>query len=345
LGDKALITGGAGFIGSHLARRLKAEGRDVVIVDNFATSSRDNVQAILDGQCQLIEASIGQALEDPHLLDDVSEIYHLAAAVGVQLVVDDPAGMIHNNINETASLLQAAIRAKAAVLIASSSEVYGKCPRLPLREDMDLVYGATTASRWGYGLTKAIDEHLAIDLHRQHGLAVTIVRLFNTIGPRQVGRYGMVVPRFVQRGVASQPIEIYGDGKQTRCFCDVRDIVEAMTCLLGTPSCYGQVFNLGSDKQLTIEQLADTVLHLSGSKAGKCYVPYQEVYGSDFEDPQHRLPDVAKIARAIGFKPRRSLELTLGELIELQRNESSMHGHGAQDDAPHSSGDLAEQLR
>ena len=321
MADKALITGGAGFIGSHLARRLKADGRHVVIVDNFATSQRANVQAILDQRCELIEASIGEALTDSTLLDGVSEIYHLAAAVGVKLVVDDPAGMIHNNINETAAILQAALKADAAVLIASSSEVYGKCPLLPLREDMDLAYGPTTASRWGYGLTKAIDEHLAIDLHRQRGLHVVIVRLFNTIGPRQIGRYGMVVPRFVQRGVDSEPLEIYGDGQQTRSFCDVRDVTNAMGRLLGKPRCNGQVFNLGSDKQVTINHLADTVLRLSGSSAGKRHVSYQQVYGDDFEDPQHRVPDIAKITNAIGFKPTIALEKTLAELIQIRRDE------------------------
>lgn len=315
---KTLITGGAGFIGSHLACQLKAKGRRLLLVDDLSTGRRANVEDLLDHRCTLIEARAGQAVADPALLAEVDEVYHLAAAVGVKLVTEDPAGMIHNNINETLDVLEAARKVGATLLIASSSEVYGTCPTVPLREDMELVYGPTTASRWSYGLTKALDEHLTINLARTRGLRTVIVRLFNTIGPGQVGHYGMVVPRFVDRAVADQPVEVYGDGTQTRTFCDVRDVTSAMIRLVARPECHGQVFNLGSDHEVTINELADRVVNRAGSRAGKVYLPYEAVYGPEFEDPRRRVPDVAKIRQAIGFAPRYSLDQTLGELIQAR---------------------------
>lgn len=315
MAQKTLITGGAGFIGSHLAQRLRQQGRSLILVDNLSTGRRSNIESLIGPDCQFIEADAAQALADSPWLDDVVEIYHLAAAVGVKRVVDDPAGMMTNNIDQTLAVIQAAKRIGAALLITSSSEVYGKCPILPLHEDMELVYGPTTASRWGYGMTKAIDEHLAIDYHRRHGLRAVVVRLFNTIGPRQVGHYGMVVPRFVAAACANQPISVYGDGEQTRAFCDVRDVTWAMTQLLSQPQCAGRVFNIGSTRQITINELADLVLTLSGSTAGICHVPYEQVYGPDFEDPPHRLPDVTRVVQAIGFKRRYTLEQSILELV------------------------------
>ncbi len=316
---KTIITGGAGFIGSHLAARLKAQGHSLILVDNLSTGSRANVADLLDDRCQLIHADACEAVADPKLWDGVRQVYHLAAAVGVQRVIDDPAAMVHNNVEQTSAVLEAARRADASVLIASSSEVYGKCPVLPLREDMELVYGPTTASRWAYGLTKAIDEHLAIDMHRRHGLRVVIVRLFNTIGPRQVGHYGMVVPRFVERAVAGETIDVYGDGTQTRAFCDVRDITRAMMELMAKDECFGRVFNLGSDQRVTINELADRIIQLAGGTAGKRLVSYEQAFGPDFEDPAHRLPDTTRISEAIGFQPQIGLDQTLTELIELRR--------------------------
>ncbi|MEZ6190821.1 MAG: NAD-dependent epimerase/dehydratase family protein [Phycisphaerales bacterium] len=316
---KAIITGGAGFIGSHLAARLKAEGTNLILIDNLSTGRRSNIESLLDDRCTFIESDACKAVTDPKLWDGVDKVYHLAAAVGVQRVIDDPAAMVHNNVEQTAAVLDAARKADAAVLIASSSEVYGKCPVLPLREDMELVYGPTTASRWSYGLTKAIDEHLAIDMHRRFGLRAVIVRLFNTIGPRQVGHYGMVVPRFVERAVAGQTIDVYGDGTQTRAFCDVRDVTRAMTELMAKDNCFGRVFNLGSDQRVTINELADRVIRLAGGKASKRLVAYEQVFGPDFEDPAHRLPDVSRIREAIGFKPTYTLDQTLTELIALSR--------------------------
>ena len=317
-----VITGGAGFIGSHLAHRLRDEGRRLLLIDDLSTGRRANVEHLLDERCRLVTARAGEAVRDPALMRGVTQIYHLAAAVGVKLVVDAPAAMIRNNIDETVAVLEAAATHDAAVLVTSSSEVYGKCPVLPLREDMDLVYGPTAASRWSYGLTKAIDEHLALDLARQRNLKAVVVRLFNTIGPRQLGRYGMVVPRFVERAVADQPLEIYGDGQQTRSFCDVRDTVGAMIGLMDRPACYGQVFNVGSNRQVSIEGLADRVIALAGSRSTKRLIPYEAVYGQDFEDPPHRLPDLSKIKSMLEFEPKYGLDQTLEELIGLARASS-----------------------
>lgn len=249
----------------------------------------------------------------------MDEIYHLAAAVGVMRVVDDPTAMVRDNIDETITVLEAAVRLGARVLIASSSEVYGKCPVLPLREPMDLVYGPTTAPRWSYGLTKALDEHLALDADRRHGTATVIARLFNTVGPRQIGRYGMVVPRFVQRAVRGEPIEVFGTGEQTRAFCDVRDVVEAMTRLLAEPSCAGTVFNVGSERRVSINALAERVVALARSTSPIVRVAYEQAYGRDFEDTPDRVPDTTRIREAIGWEPRYTLDQTLTELIEIER--------------------------
>ncbi len=319
---KAIITGGAGFIGSHLAARLKADGVELILIDNLSTGRRSNIDCLLDDRCRFIHSEASKAVGDTTLWEGVDSVYHLAAAVGVQRVIDDPAAMVHNNVGQTAAVLEAARKADASVLIASSSEVYGKCPVLPLREDMELVYGPTTASRWAYGLTKAIDEHLAIDMHRRYGLRVVITRLFNTIGPRQVGHYGMVVPRFVERAVAGDTIDIYGDGTQTRAFCDARDVTRAMTELMDKGGCYGRVFNLGSDDRVTINELAERVIALAGGAATSRLVPYEQVFGPDFEDPAHRLPDVTRIRDAIGFKPEYTLDQTLTELIALCRERA-----------------------
>ena len=315
----ALITGGAGFIGSHLAERLKASGRRVVLVDNLSTGRRANIADLLDEQCTLIEGDVSTVLRDSDVLAGVDQIYHLAAAVGVMLVVQDPTAMVRTNIDETAAVLDAAAHCGARVLIASSSEVYGKCPVLPLREDMDLVYGPTTAPRWGYGLTKALDEHLALDAHRRRGVQPVIARLFNTIGPRQVGRYGMVVPRFVQRAARNEPIDVFGTGEQTRAFCDVRDITRAMTELLAAPNCVGEVFNLGGEQQVTINALAERVIALTGSTGGLRRVPYAQAYGRDFEDTPDRVPDTSKIRDALNWSPQYTLDQTLTELIARQR--------------------------
>jgi len=323
-----IITGGAGFIGSHLAERLLHDGHRLLLIDNLSTGRRSNIEHLRGDRCSFIEASAAEALADPKTLDGAKRVFHLAAAVGVKLVVDDPAAMIRNNIDETDIVLRAAAAASASVLITSSSEVYGKCPVLPLREDMELVYGPTTASRWSYGLSKALDEHLAIDLARRTGLRSVVVRLFNTIGPRQVGRYGMVVPRFVSQAVAGKDLTLYGDGQQTRAFCDVRDVVDALAQLIDHDDAYGRVFNVGSTTQITIEQLADQVIaavaDAGGPRVGKQFVSYEAVYGEGFEDPPHRLPDMTRLRDTIGFSPDIPLAQTLRELITAEQARSNL---------------------
>lgn len=326
--SKTIITGGAGFIGSHLAERLLDAGQHLILVDNLATGRRSNIERLLGDRCTLIEATAADALGDPKLFDGVKRVFHLAAAVGVKLVVDDPAAMIRNNIDETDVVLRAAANAGASVLITSSSEVYGKCPVLPLQEDMELVYGPTTASRWSYGLSKALDEHLAIDLARRTGLRSVVVRLFNTIGLRQIGHYGMVVPRFVSQAVAGENLTLYGDGQQTRAFCDVRDVVDAIARLIDYDRAYGRVFNVGSTTQITIEQLADQVIdavaQAGGPRVGKTFVSYETVYGEGFEDPPHRLPDMTRLRDAIGFSPKVPLPQTLRELIAAEQTRAKL---------------------
>ena len=320
---RILITGGAGFVGSHLARRLLADGHDLVLVDDLSTGRRDNVAELLGEHCELRCQQIGEALADDAWMKSIDAIYHLAAAVGVQLIVDEPVHTIETNVLETSAVLKSAARFGTPVLLTSSSEVYGKSSRVPFSEDDDVVYGATCYNRWSYAATKAIDEYLALNYHKTHKLPVVIVRLFNTIGPGQIGRYGMVVPRFIERALADKPIEIYGDGQQTRCFCHVSDVVGAMVRLLSTPACYGGVYNLGSDEEVTIDELADRIIALTGSGAGKQYVDYQTAYGAAFDDLRRRVPDLSRIRQAIGFEPTRSLDQILRQLIDAARAQAS----------------------
>ena len=326
--NTTLITGGAGFIGSHLAERLVHSGRRVRLVDNLSTGRRSNVAGLLDdpiGRCTLIEADALDAADDPAVWAGVDQVFHLAASVGVQRVIDDPAAMMRNNVLTTDAVLRAAGRASASVLIASSSEVYGRCPVLPLTEDAELVYGPTTASRWSYGMAKALDEHLALDLANRTGLKAVVVRLFNTIGPRQVGHYGMVVPRFVDQAIRGETLTVYGDGKQTRAFCDVRDVTDALARLLEVPEAVGGVFNVGATHAVTIGELASGVLRAAGAPADRVqHIPYEEVFGAGFEDPHDRLPSVDRLDRIIGgFRPTWTLDATLDELVSLARDNAS----------------------
>ena len=328
-----LITGGAGFIGSHLAERLLQGDarRRLLLVDNLSTGRRQNVAHLLSehaDRCRLVEIDAAVAADDKLLWAGVDQVFHLAASVGVQRVVDDPAAMMRNNVLTTDAVLRAAGRHGAAVLIASSSEVYGRCPVLPLREDAELVYGPTAASRWSYGMAKALDEHLALDLAHRTGLKAVVVRLFNTIGPRQIGHYGMVVPRFVDQAVAGQSLTVYGDGQQSRAFCDVRDVTDALARLIEIPSAVGEVFNVGATTALTIQQLAERVLRAAGHPDDAWEaVPYEAVYGDGFEDPPHRLPSVEKLDRALGgFRPQWDLDATLTELVATTRAAVSSGG-------------------
>lgn len=324
---RALITGGAGFIGSHLADLLLERGVHVTVIDNLSTGRRENLPGggtNAGPRLRFIEADLSHALDALGPGERFDEIYHLAAAVGVKLVVDDPIRCIETNVDGTARLLRFACThgpggAPAPTLIASSSEVYGKSTRTPFHEDDDVVYGATTRSRWSYAASKAVDEYLALAHFSKNRLPVVIARFFNTVGPRQVGSYGMVLPNFVAAALGNQPLPIHGDGQQVRCFCDVRDVVAALPLLLSNPQCHGRVFNVGSDRPVTINELADLVVKTVGSSSSKRLIPYEAAYGPGFEDLVKRVPDLGRVQAAIGFAPRRTLEQTIRDLAASMR--------------------------
>ncbi|MGA2230044.1 MAG: GDP-mannose 4,6-dehydratase [Tepidisphaeraceae bacterium] len=306
---RILITGGAGFIGSHLAERLVAGGNAVTILDDFSTGRMENIAHLLaGGQAQLVRGSVEDSDLVGVLMASCDQVYHLAAAVGVQLIIDEPVRTIRSIIHGTEVVLQAAYRFGRPVLITSSSEVYGKGTRVPFSEDDDVVVGATRFSRWCYSYAKGVDEFLGLAYHKQFGLPVTIVRLFNTVGPRQVGMYGMVLPRFVAAAQAGKPLEVYGDGTQTRCFCHVLDVVEALVALTGSPKAVGQVFNLGSDEEISIGDLARRVIAATGSKSVISHIPYEKAYGQNFDDLPRRVPRLEKLRSVIEFRPRHDLQ-------------------------------------
>lgn len=315
---RALVTGGAGFIGSHLCERLLARGDAVTIVDDLSTGRRANLPPP-HPSLRFIEADLKEALHALGRGERFHEIYHLAAAVGVDLVLKDPFNAIRINIEQTQAVLDFALHAAPAggptrILVASSSEVYGKGIREPFAEDDDIVLGPTTLARWSYAHSKAIDEHLAIACARHRTLPAVIVRFFNTVGPRQVGQYGMVLPRFVRAALANRPLEVFGDGRQSRCFCDVRDVVAALPTLLAADACAGRVFNLGSDRPITIEELARLVIRVAGSASEVRLVPYDQAYPPGFEDLRARRPDLTRVRRAIGFAPTIPLEQTVRDI-------------------------------
>lgn len=317
MAGKVLVTGGAGFIGSHLVERLIARGDVPVVIDNLSTGSARNLAHIDPSKYVLIKGGLSQVLkEKPSVLEGVDRVFHMAATVGVQLVVSDPATMVKNNIDETFTLLDAISGKGVTVLIASSSEVYGKAIKFPLKEEDDLVVGPTTAPRWSYALTKALDEHLALAHHARGKCRAVVVRLFNTVGPRQVGQYGMVVPRFVGKAVKGEDLEVYGTGRQTRAFCDVRDVVRALEALVHTPTAAGKVFNVGSPAEITINELAERVIAVVGSGSKIKRVPYEEAYASNFDDPQRRVPDIGKVNSEVGFTPRIGLAETIKDVAQ-----------------------------
>ncbi len=324
---KILITGGAGFIGSHLADRLVGDGHTVGLVDDLSTGRRQNVAHLLGPRCSLQVCRVGDLPDDGKWLDGFDQIYHLAAAVGVQLIVDKPVESIETNVMDSAHLLRAAAGRGVPTLIASSSEVYGKSTAIPFGEDDDVAYGATIYRRWSYAMTKAIDEYLALAHHQADGLPAVVVRLFNTVGPRQVGQYGMVIPRFIQNALANRPIQVFGDGEQSRCFCHVADVVDAMPRLLGDPACHGRVFNLGSDQEISILALARRVIAMTRSASTIEFVPYDRAYSARFDDLRRRVPDLSRIKQAIGFAPTRTLEQTLEELIAQARGAAEPTEH------------------
>jgi len=303
-----LITGGAGFIGSHLAERLLSRGDRVVLLDNLSTGSMDNIRHLksFDGMEYHLDNIENRQLV-AELVDDADAVIHLAAAVGVKLIVESPVRTIETNVNGTQRILEAACKKRKLVLTASTSEVYGKNTNVPFHEDADLVLGPTTKGRWSYAASKALDEFLALSYWKEKQLPVIVVRLFNTVGPRQTGRYGMVLPNFVKAALDNTPISIYGDGKQSRCFCDVRDTVESLVRLIDTAHSIGEVVNVGNTEEVSIEQLAQLVKQRTGSKSAIEFVPYDKAYEPGFEDMMRRVPCVDKLEALTGFRPRTPL--------------------------------------
>jgi len=319
---RALITGGAGFIGSHLSEALLDRGHQVLILDNLSTGSIDNI-AHLKGRPGF-EYFIDAVENEPllaELIDRSDVVFHLAAAVGVKLIVEQPVHTIETNVHGTEVVLKHANKKKKLVVIASTSEVYGKSNDVPFREDSDLVMGPTPKHRWAYACSKAIDEFLALAYWKERKLPVIIVRLFNTVGPRQTGRYGMVIPNFVRQALAREPITVFGDGRQSRSFTHVADVVEALTKLVAEPKAIGQVINIGAGQEITIVDLAHRVRELSGSDSPIKLIPYDEAYESGFEDMPRRVPDLTKIRQLIGYTPRHSLDDILVQVIEYFRKK------------------------
>lgn len=322
MGKRFLITGGAGFIGSHLAERLIRSGNRVTVLDDFSTGRIENLSHVLTSHdFQLVRDSVENEVTVNTLMASCDAVFHLAAAVGVQLVLDEPVRTIRTTIHGTEVVLDAANRYVRPVLITSSSEVYGKGTRVPFAEDDDVVMGATSTTRYCYAYSKGIDEFLGLSYYKQYKLPVTIVRLFNTVGPRQVGRYGMVLPRFVSAALKGEPLLVNGDGTQRRCFCHVADIVEALEKLMRTPTTAGQVYNLGGDEEISINDLAEVVIRLAESSSAIEHISYEQAYGHRFEDMHRRVPNLEKVRQAIGFEPRRKLEEIVRSVItELSRN-------------------------
>lgn len=314
-----LVTGGAGFIGSHLVEALLERGEEVWVLDDLSTGNLQNIWHLFDHPCfHFIEGSVLDETKLQEVMKPCRKVYHLAAAVGVKLVIQNPLGTLETNVRGTEMVLHYALRFGCKVLLASTSEVYGKDTRNSdkFREEDDITLG--TALRWGYACSKALDEYLARAYWRQKGLPVVIARIFNTVGPRQSPAYGMVVPRFVRQALNGEPITVHGDGKQVRSFCYVGDTVQALIGLMEMPSLEGEVFNVGNDEPVTIEELADKVKAMTNSPSEIKYVPYEQVYGPDFEDIHYRVPDISKLRQAIGYEPTLNLDGILERVIEYE---------------------------
>ena len=306
---RVVVTGGAGFIGSHLVERLLAEGRAVTVIDDCSTGSLANLASVNEHpRLRVIVGKVSQTAELPDLLAGAETVFHLAAAVGVELVVRSPVHVLETNLHETEAVLHAASRHGTPVVVASTSEVYGRSAKASFAEDDDLQIGPPTCARWGYACSKLMDEFMALAAAKEHGLPVVIARLFNTVGPRQTGRYGMVLPRFLAAAKAGQPLRVYGDGSQTRCFCHVADTVEALLRLARNPAARGEVFNIGSTEEIAIRDLAERIITRLGSSSEIALVPYNEAYEVGFEDMQRRRPNVDKLARVTGFRPATTLD-------------------------------------
>jgi UDP-glucose 4-epimerase len=321
---RVLITGGAGFIGSHLSDAYVARGDEVYVIDDLSTGSIDNIAHLK--KHERFHYTIDSVHNQPvvaELIDQCDVVFHLAAAVGVKLIVESPVRTIETNVRGTEVVLKQANKKKKKVLVASTSEVYGLSNDVPFREDGNLVMGATTKGRWSYACSKAIDEFLALAYWREKKLPTVVVRLFNTVGPRQTGQYGMVIPTFVRQALAGRPITVYGSGEQTRCFGFVKDVVGALVSLMEKDEAVGEVFNIGSNEEVSINQLAERVRELTGSKSEIVRVPYDEAYEEGFEDMPRRVPDISKVGALTGFRPTVNLEQILHSVIEYYSGRQS----------------------
>ena len=317
---KVFITGGAGFIGSHLASRLMEQGHAVSILDDLSTGQMSNLDHLIGKPG--FDYKIGSVIDAPlvaEMVDRADVTVHLAAAVGVRLIVEQPVRTIETNVHGTEVVLHAVARKQKLVVIASTSEVYGKSGKIPYAEDDDLTMGATINSRWAYACSKALDEWLALAYCREKKVPVIVARLFNTVGPRQTGRYGMVLPSFAGQAVRGEPITVFGSGEQSRCFAHVGDVVTAMVKLIQTPAAVGQVFNIGTDEEVTINKLAELVRQAAGSRSEIRHVPYDQAYAEGFEDMQRRIPDVRKLERMIGMRPSTPLATIIRDVVDEQR--------------------------
>jgi UDP-glucose 4-epimerase len=329
---KALITGGAGFIGSHLCDRLLEDGCEVWALDDLSTGSLANVEHLMDRRDfhLVVDSVLSQSVVN-ELVHRSDVVYHLAAAVGVRLIVEQPVRTLVTNVQGTETVLEYCNRFGKRVLVASTSEVYGDHrEEVELDEDARRMYGPTTQRRWAYADSKAMDEFLALAHHQEHDLDCVIVRLFNTVGPRQSGEYGMVIPRFVERALANAPIEIFGDGAQTRCFCHVDDTIRALVALMDSPDTSGEIYNVGSPNRIRIIDLAEQIKQALGSSSELVFVPFDQVYGQGIEDMLHRIPSIAKVGAAVGWKPERSLDDILADVIEDKRSAGAPELSGLQ---------------
>ncbi|HEX3280229.1 MAG TPA: GDP-mannose 4,6-dehydratase [Pyrinomonadaceae bacterium] len=321
---RVLITGGAGFIGSHLADAYLQRGDEVLIIDDLSTGTIENIRHLKNNpRFQYTIDSVHNQPVTAELVDQCDVVVHLAAAVGVKLIVESPVRTIETNVRGTEVVLALANKKQKRVLVASTSEVYGLSTDVPFKEDGNLVMGATSKGRWSYACSKAIDEFLALAYWREKKLPTTIVRLFNTVGPRQTGRYGMVIPTFVRQALAGRPITVYGNGKQTRCFGYVGDVVGALIKLLDTTDSVGQVYNIGSSEEISIAKLAEKIKELTNSDSEIVFVPYDEAYEEGFEDMPRRVPDTSKIKRLVGFEPKMKLDGILQSVIDYHSGRPS----------------------
>jgi len=316
----ALITGGAGFIGSHLAERLLERGWTVFAMDNLSTGNFENIKHLIEkDRFIFIHGSVLDKYLTERYAKECDVIYHLAAAVGVKYIMENPLSSIQCNIHGTEVILELASKWKCKVLIASTSEVYGKNGGFPYKEDSDFLMGTTTTTRWSYACTKALDEFMALAYYKEQEVPVVIARFFNICGPRQTGQYGMVVPRFVRNALLGKPIEVYGDGSQSRCFAYVGDAIEAVLELMEAEKAVGQIFNIGSSHEIQIRDLARKIIHLTGSDSTIKFVPYEDVYGKGFEDMMRRVPDISKIRNLVGWEPKVTLDELLIKVIEYEK--------------------------